>query len=368
MDKYTPTELHDVHNMKKRVMNNVNTYVRSHHVKQKRFNWRFATLTTIFTLCIVGYIGYELYYKANLQDPDQSVIAEPGENNTGVIDAAPFDFTRPNITIDDDKFYIEGVTLGDSIEQVTSIFGQNFTSHSMNYGITRIDYDNVVSFNFQDETLTEITLYVVDEQYIKEIYEAYNGLKEKTDFQYFIYNEADTQAIKAEQTDNALYVYFIQPTPPDGDVSSLEDIEPAPIDFTHPKITVVNNMFNIEGVSIGNSLEKVTSVIGKNYISNTNVEGPIAVDIEIVYDNIATFKFYKNQLIKVYLFNVNKEYYEEIFNASNMIKIEEEDMTILYIKESNQSIKAEIVENNNLILYIGNTGPEFHYHYGDYIK
>ena len=212
MDKYTPTELHDIQNMKKRVMNNVNTHVRNHHVKQKRFNWRFATLTAIFTLCIVGYIGYELYYKTNLQDPDQSVIADPGENNTGVIDAAPFDFTRPNITMDNDKFYIEGVTLGDSFEKVTSIFGQNFTLHDMEFGSTRVDYDNVVSFYFQDETLTGMTLYVVDEQYIEEKYEAYNGLKEKTDYQHFIYNEAYTQAIKAEKADDALYVYFLSPT------------------------------------------------------------------------------------------------------------------------------------------------------------
>lgn len=367
MDKYTPNELQDIHNMKKRVMNNVNAHVKNHHVKQRSFNWRFTTLTAIFTLSIMGYIGYELIYTGNSPDTDQAVVENPVDNNSGIIHEAPFDFTRPEITIVNDKFYIEGVTLGDSFEKVTSMFGQNFTSHAMDYGSKRIDYDNVVSFYFQDETLTQIILYVVDEQYIKEIYEAYTGLKENTDFQYYIYNEADTQAIKAEQTDDALYVYFIRPTPLDGDVSSPEDVEPAPIDFTRPKVTVVNNMFNIEGVSIGDSLEKVTSVIGENYISNTNVEGPIAVDIEIVYDNIATFQFYNNQLIKVYLFNVNKEYYEEIFNASTLIKIEEDDMTILYIKESNQSIKAQMWENN-LVLYIGNTGPEFHYHYGEYIK
>ena len=359
MDKYTPTELHDIHNMKKRVMNNVNTYVRSHHVKQKRFNWRFATLTTIFTLCIVGYIGYELYYKVNLQDPDQSVIAEPGENNTGVIDAAPFDFTRPNITIDDDKFYIEGVTLGDSLREVRSILGENFTSHFIEdgtwIGSTRIDYDNVVSLYFLNETLIGMLFYVVDENYIKELYEEYNGSKEKTDYQYFIYNEADTQAIKAEKADDVLHVYFIPK-------------HEAPIDFTHPKITVDNNRFTIEGVSIGDSFEKVTSVLGKNYITNTNVDAPTAIDIELVYNNIATFQFYDNELIKVFLLNVNKEYYEEVFKAFNLIKIEEEDMTILYLKESNQSIKAAQMVENKLVLYIGYTGPEFHYSYGEYIQ
>lgn len=371
MDKYTPTELHDIHNMKKRVMNNVNAHVSKHQVKQKRFNWRFATLTAIFTLCIIGYIGYELVYKGNLPDNDLVVINEPEENNTGIIHEAPFNFTRPEITVVNDKLYIEGVTLGDSFEKVTSMFGQNFVSKTSEEGSSAnliIDYDNVARFYFHDEILISTLLFVVDEPYIIEYYEGYNGLKEKTDIQHFIYNTAGTQAIKAEKIENALYVYFL-PTTQDSHVPSPGEIDEAsaPIDFTHPKITVVNNKFNIEGVFIGDSLEEVTSVIGENYISNTIVEGPIAVDIEIVYDNIATFQFYENQLIKVYLSNVNKNYYEGIFNASNLIKIEEEYMTILYIKESNESIKSQLAENN-LALYIGYTGPEFHYHYGDYIK
>ena len=373
MDKYTPTELHDIQNMKKRVMNNVNAQVRNHHVIQRRFNWRFTTLTAIFTLCIVGYIGYELVYKGNLPDnADPVVINGPEENNTGIITEAPYDFTRPEITVVNDKFYIEGVTLGDSFEKVTSMLGQNFVSKTSEEGSSAnliIDYDNVARFYFHDEILTSTLLFVVDEPYIIEYYEGYNGLKEKTDLQHFFYNTARTQAIKAEKIEDALYVYFL-PTTQDSNVPSPGEIDeaPAPIDFTHPKITVVNNKFYIEGVTLWDSLEKVTSILGTNYIENNNPETTSGTDLEIIYDNKASFFFYQNKLIQVMLLDVNKEYYNNIFNTSQQIKIEpDNNTTLLYIKESDELIKSQVANNKHYVYFLL-ADPNFHYHYSEYIQ
>ena len=112
----------------------------------------------------------------------------------------------------------------------------------------------------------------------------------------------------------------------------------------------------------------MTSVLGKNYTTNKDVFGPTAVDFEIIYNNMANFHFYQNKLVQVILVDVNKAYYENIFNNSQHIKIQaDESPSYLYIKESDQLIKSQLFNNKHYV-YLLLADPNFHYSYGEYIQ
>ena len=152
---------------------------------------------------------------------------------------------------------------------------------------------------------------------------------------------------------------------PKNDDKEEDSSETTSRDFTRPNITVSNNKFYIEGVSLGDSVQKVTSILGTNYTSTKEVDHIDGGDLQLIYNNIAYFYFYENKLFEVIIMETNSTYYDKYFNASPLIKIEDEEVNYLLLKEAEQLIKTQM-SNNKRILYLMYAKPEFYYHYPEY--
>lgn len=283
MDKYTPDELRDLPNMKRRVMQNVLVHVTSTSKQRKRsINMKFTVLTAAFTLGICLFVAYEVFKNK------ETGLPEVVNNETNELDQNPIEKTIANIVNDElaVEYWKRGTTANTDID------------HNANANPDKNDKDTNNLGNPDD----------MDEN--------------------------------------------------DGEGSS--DI--APIDYTRPNISVSNNKFYIEGVSLGDSVEKVTSILGNNYITPEDAVG----EFVMTYDNIAHFTFENNKLISVILIGVKKEHYDKFYNASPHIKIESETMNLLYIKNTEEIIKSEADSKTKLRLYLTLPGPEFYLYNPEY--
>lgn len=281
MDKYTPDELKDLPNMKRRVMQNVVKHVTSKQ-KKRSLNMKFTVLAAAFTLGICLFVGYEVFINKDTQSP-KVVNHEINDLDQDPSDKTIANFVNDELAVD---YWKRGTTANTDIDH----------NSNANPDKDDKDTDNLVNPDDTDEK--------------------------------------------------------------DGEGSN----EIAPRDFTRPKITVSNNKFYIEGVSLGDSVEKVTSILGNNYITPEDAIG----EFVMTYDNIAHFTFEKNKLISVILIDVKKEHYDKFYNASPHIKIEKETMNLLYIKNTEEIIKSEEESKTKLRLYLSVPGPEFYLYHPEY--
>lgn len=143
---------------------------------------------------------------------------------------------------------------------------------------------------------------------------------------------------------------------------SIEDEKQSTIerqeDFTKPTISEKQGLLYLQGLTLGDSQSKVIERLGVNYSKNDNVDGSSA-DYQFNYDGIASFYFYQGKLDSMIYLKVDENYFEKLFNDYEGFKFYTRDNDrYIYSQETGQLLKATIVPDGNLYLYLIDGGKD----------
>lgn len=130
-------------------------------------------------------------------------------------------------------------------------------------------------------------------------------------------------------------------------------IEPG-LDLTQPTFSEEQGLFYLHGVTLGDSQSRVKELLGEDYIKEDYEENTLA-DLILDYNGNARFYFYENKVVKILLMNVDKIYFDKLFNNYDGFKFISLEVThegnknrFFYSKKTSQLIKAEIIPDGNL--------------------
>ncbi len=271
MNKYMPNELENLEMSKKRIMGNVLTKIEQ-PIKRPIGNWKAGVMTAVFSGAILFSI-FLLFPEINQQEatdpkpntteptmmggsdiPHVSETDEPvmslkdfpkvpetdkqiTTENSKPIDSnieAPLveepqtevewlfgngSSTMPYIQEKNGKYYVNGITLGDSKEQVIKKLGNNYEIIDdyccSDYGVDFVMGYGEFEISFYMEKVSEIFSSNIDEVYIKDAVSSYKGLK----YTYlrkevnerkasFLYNEKTNQVLVFKADGNDPYVLY----------------------------------------------------------------------------------------------------------------------------------------------------------------
>lgn len=132
--------------------------------------------------------------------------------------------------------------------------------------------------------------------------------------------------------------------------------------FTKPEFKDVQGLFYFNGITLNDSQEKVIERLGKSY--TIEQEDGNRADIVMNYDDKANFYFYKGKLDSILFMNVDKNYFEKLFDDYDGVKFISptgpiEDDHYFFSKETGHLIKATAVPNGNLYIYLLQRGKDF---------
>lgn len=130
------------------------------------------------------------------------------------------------------------------------------------------------------------------------------------------------------------------------------------LDFTKPTFSEDQGLLHLYGVTLGDSESKVIESLGENYTIVDYVDGSGA-DFIMDYDGIARFYFYQDKLDSIIFMKVDKIYFDKLFNDYDGFKFltsTTDNDRYFYSKETGQLLKATIVPDGNLYLYLMDGG------------
>lgn len=131
-------------------------------------------------------------------------------------------------------------------------------------------------------------------------------------------------------------------------------------DFTKPTFSEVQGLLYLQDVTLGDSQSKVIERLGKNYIIDDYEDGSGA-DFILDYAGIARFYFYQDKLDSIIFLNLDKTYFDKLFNDYDGFKFRTPTSgndRYFYSKETGQLLKATIVPDGNLYLYLMHGGKD----------
>ena len=132
------------------------------------------------------------------------------------------------------------------------------------------------------------------------------------------------------------------------------------LDFTTPTFSEEKGLLYLHGVTLGDSQSKVIENLGENYTIDDYVDGSGA-DFILDYDGIARFYFYQEKLDSIIFLNIDKSYFDQLFSDYNGFKFVTSTTNndrYFYSKDTGQLLKATIVPNGNLYLYLMRGGKD----------
>ncbi|MGN7388850.1 hypothetical protein [Sporosarcina sp. SAFN-015] len=378
MDKFIPTEVKDVTENKKRVMQNVVDEIQNRS-KRPKHNWRYTVIAAVITMSAMLFVLNEV-----LTENDPSVANQPSRAELDI------DLSKPIFSEEEGIFYLDGITLGDSQSKVITVFGEDFTivqeDDSEEDG-SEVDvvmnYEGQVKFYFIEDELDSIVFMNVDEDYFDRLFNDYGGFK----FIFHWYLDNDNRLFYSKETsqllhastmsmDGNLYLSLFRAGPDHWEQKAeylyrtqqnLKNQHPSPtnteVDSTKPTFTEEEGYFYLLGVTIGDSPSNVIERLGDNFIIEQSDMSES--DFYLDYGGVASFGFYNDKVNSIVFRKVDKRYVDELFNDYDGIKIAYEDDTdrFIYSEETYQVMKASTqTPNKDLYLYIGYPGPEFWEH------
>lgn len=132
------------------------------------------------------------------------------------------------------------------------------------------------------------------------------------------------------------------------------------LDLTKPSFSNKEGLLYLQGVTIGDSQSKVIEHLGENYSVEYQEDGSIA-DFILDYNGIARFYFYQNQLDSIIWTNIDKIYFDKLFEDYKGFKFltpTSDNNRYFYSKETGQLLKATIVPDGSLYLYLMRGGKD----------
>lgn len=132
------------------------------------------------------------------------------------------------------------------------------------------------------------------------------------------------------------------------------------MDFTKPTFSDKQGLLYLSGVTLGDSQSKVIERLGVNYTIDDFEDGSGA-DFIMDYDGIARFYFYQEKLDSIIFMKVDKIYFDKLFSDYKGFKFltsASNNDRYFYSKETGQLLKATIVPDGNLYLYLMRGGKD----------
>lgn len=131
-------------------------------------------------------------------------------------------------------------------------------------------------------------------------------------------------------------------------------------DFTKPTFSEEQGLLYLHGVTLGDSQSKVIEDLGKNYTIDDYEDGSVA-DFILDYDGIARFYFYQDKLDLIIFMKVDEIYFDKLFNEYDGFKFltsTNNNDRYFYSRETGQLLKATIIPNGDLYLYLMHGGKD----------
>lgn len=132
------------------------------------------------------------------------------------------------------------------------------------------------------------------------------------------------------------------------------------LDFTKPTFSEEQGLLYLHGVTLGDSPSKVIERLGKNYTIDDYEDGSVA-DFILDYDGIARFYFYQDKLDLIIFMKVDEIYFDKLFNEYDGFKFltsSNNNDRYFYSRETGQLLKATIIPNGDLYLYLMHGGKD----------
>lgn len=132
------------------------------------------------------------------------------------------------------------------------------------------------------------------------------------------------------------------------------------LDLTKPTFFEEQGFLYLNGVTLGDSQSTVIERLGDNYTVDDHEDGSGA-DFILDYDGIARFYFYQEKLDSIIFLNVDEGYFDKLFNDYNGFKFltpTTNNDHYFYSKETGQLLKATIIPDGSLYLYLMQGGKD----------
>ena len=216
MDNYTPKELNNIKAMKQRVMKNVVQEIEINTQKPKS-RWGVVMLTAVLTVSSIFFLINQLIISDQHSVKNDSI-----------------DFTQPLFEDKQGRFYLHGITLGDSKSKVVELIRENYTTDFQEDGSGAdftLDYNGDARFYFYEDKLFRILFLNTNEDAFQKVFKDYNGMKFTDYGQRYLYSNEASHIIKAEVTPmgtlhvSLLYADPVQLLENEGYLKLIKDID-----------------------------------------------------------------------------------------------------------------------------------------------
>ncbi|MCG3086871.1 hypothetical protein [Sporosarcina cyprini] len=349
MNKFLPSELKDLSESKERVMRNVSNSLAQETSKRK---WPYLLMTGIIVACSMLFV-----FRVVLDDPQ----AEMGKETPVDIGDVPkekespsdiADLSKPAFTVELGKFYLNGVTMGDSLEDVVERLGKDYTLIDDLDGTGAdmgLDYEGkLIVFLYKDQVET-LLFTDVDSQYGEQLYRDYGGIKFVSEnLMRYMYSMENSYLIKMElDGDGKLLVRLMQNVDPN--FASHPGFKYQPevpghtarilLDPTQPILSDANEKFYLHGLTLGDPQAKVTQYFGDDYTTQYEVED---ADYAFVYGDEMEFRFVLGKLQSIRFLKVDESYFNSVLAGYEGVD--------LYSEETSQMVSTEHSEDGDLIV------------------
>lgn len=150
------------------------------------------------------------------------------------------------------------------------------------------------------------------------------------------------------------------PPPPSNELQSPTEQH---VDLSKPSFKDEQGTLYLQGITLGDSREKVIEVLGENYtiVQQDDIEADVIMD----YDGQARFYFNEDKLNSLVFMNVDKKYFDELFKDYDGFKFftsiyADYDGHYFYTNETKQVLKALMeAGDGNLQLSLYDHDPKF---------
>ena len=349
MNKFLPPELKDLSDSKKRVRQNVMKKVEVNSTKSNR-KWQFAALTTVILMSAMFFV-FQVTVNKEDGKPGSDTEHQLHEGEKPMDEGEQFlDLSKPIFTNNEGVFTVNGITVGDTQEDVINQLGESYTQDD-NVDAPGADmamyYDNQINVFFYKDKVESILVLDMNEEHARQIYMDTAEIKFMSDTTRFIYSVETAHIIKMEYTpDGQLNVLFKQNDDPNFGSNpgfTLEQVGENSyhigLNHSQPIVSIAKDNLYLHGITLGDPESKVIAYFGDDYTSNEKGGG---ADSTLLYGDEMEFHFTEGKLHSMQFLKVDEEYFNHVLSDFEGVD--------LYSAETSQMISTEHSDAGELIV------------------
>lgn len=353
MNKFLPPELKDLSDSKKRVMQNVTETSETRTVKRK-WKWPYTAMTAVMLASTMFFVFQVTVNKEDGQPGSDTEVPQiEGEKpveSPGDVGEATIDLSKPTFINNEGVFTVNGITVGDTQEDVINQLGESYTQDD-NVDAPGADmamyYDNQINVFFYKDKVESILVLGMNEDHARQIYVDTAEIKFMSDTTRFIYSVETAHIIKMEYSpDGQLNVWFKQNDDPNLGSNpgfTLEQVGENSyhigLNHSQPIVSIAKDNLYLHGITLGDTESKVIAYFGDDYTRNEKGNG---ADYTLLYGDEMEFHFTDGKLHSMQFLKVDEEYFNHVLSDFEGVD--------LYSAETSQMISTDHSATGDLIV------------------